>query len=335
MHGKAALFAIVIFTFAFGISYASYYPNANLTGGFYNGSEVEYVYTGNYTCYPALATSNSSLAQVANSYPCYSGIQTAQSQALPDWQIIPAYAGISIFGKNSSGGMPKYRNATVYVNCGAGNSTSMCDSDPEYGYSPEFAAIERTLNITSFEGKPFGVMPLPAHSHIVNNTFNGDPIPWYVIDVYVFDPNIMPNATTGRCSQIVSSNVSDPTANCLTSANAVELAAGTYDNATANANADNPVWIALGSPRTEVYIPGYGNNTRFGLPNTNVVVPFAVKAVDFYSNSSLAKKITTTTIVTKPKMENTFGYGAALVIAIAIAVAILYKMRISKYKQKQ
>ncbi|MEM0154383.1 MAG: hypothetical protein QW814_00930 [Methanothrix sp.] len=333
-YGKifiALLLTVLISAFV-GISNASsYYPTPNETGAFYNGSEITYVYTGNYTCYPPLSDVNSSISSIASSYPCYVGAATAQSQALPDWILVPAYAGMSIFGVNSTSGMPVFRNSTVYVNCGAGNSSTMCISDPKFVYSPDFALIENLAGEHNLLGLPEGVMPYPAHSHLINNTFHNDPIPWYVIIVYVFDPNIMPNVTNGKCVQAVASNVSNPTENCLTSLSAIKRAMQTEDNATANANAGNPIWGAIGKPNTEVYIPNDTSQSEVGNPNTNIVVPFAAKSYNFYLKQT--KTSLTTTIPQSVSHENAdMGEIAALIVIIAI-IAALYAMHYNKSKK--
>jgi hypothetical protein len=218
------------------------------------------------------------------------------------------------------------------------NNVTICPSDPAFGYSPQFASLENILGIKSFAGKPYGVMPMPAHTHLVNNTFSGDPIPWYVITVYVLDPNIMPNASNGKCSKVVSSNVTNPEGNCLTSLSAIKRAMETYDNATINANSGNPLWIALGKPMTEVYIPNDTNASEVGNSNTNIVVPFAVKDIDFYS-ADVNATTKTTSILPAPKQGNSNlsieTVAVLLVIAIIIVAALLVRNRLKKPNSMQ
>jgi len=61
-------------------------------------------------------------------------------------------------------------------------------------------------------------------------------IPWYTVVVLAFDPDAMPNAVTGQCTQVVKSDLLNPTGNCLNSIAAISAAAGTKTAATANAN---------------------------------------------------------------------------------------------------
>ena len=332
----------IILTLAFAIllhlalaaSAIQYYPAANQAGAFYNGSVITYNYTGSYSCYPPLSSIIQNATANETDYPCYAGIASNSSQALPDWILVPAYAGMSIFGINSTNGMPIFRNSTVYVNCGAGNSSSMCQSDPKFVYSPDFAKIENLIGKRSFDGLPNGVMALPAHSHLINNTFHNDPIPWYVIIVYVFDPNIMPNVTNGKCTQVVPSNSSSPSVNCLTSLAAIKRAMQTKDNATLNANIGNPVWDAMGKPTTEVYIPNDTSQSEVGNPNTNIVVPFSAKSNNFYF-SRLSNSTPTTTL---PQKAKTIGLNiGAIAVAVIIIAAIfgLFYLLLSKRKNSK
>lgn len=325
----AMVISLLIFSSIASLSASQYYPTANESGAFFNGSEATYIYTGNYSCYPPLSSVIHNTTINESKYACYAGIKSAESQALPDWILVPAYAGMSVFGINSSNGMPVFMNKTVYTDCGAGNTSTRCTADPQYIYSPEFKSIENYAKISSTNGKPYGIMPLPAHSHLVNNTFSGDPIPWYVIIVYVFDPNIMPNATNGECTAVIASNVTNPTGNCLTSAIAIKRALTTYDNATENSNLNNPVWEALGKPMTEIYIPNATNPSQYGNPNTNIVIPFAVKSLDFYQSKTNVNTTSTTTIApstNKNSVSYSVYYAAALILMIFVVLALyLYK----------
>lgn len=322
----------ILFQLALASSAIQYYPTANQTGAFYNGSVITYDYTGGYSCYPPLSSVSPKATANESDYPCYAGIASNSSQALPDWVLVPAYAGMSIFGANGTDGMPVFGNSTVYVNCGAGNSTTMCASDPKFVYSPAFAMMENYTGKHSFDGLPNGVMPLPAHSHLINDTFHNDPIPWYVVIVYVFDPNIMPNVTNGKCAQVVASNVPNPTGNCLTSLAAIKRAMQTEDNATANANTGNPIWNAMGKPAAEVYIPNDTSQSEVGNPNTNIVVPFAAKSYDFYSSRQSSSSLTTTVPQSSRHSSLPTVEIAAFAIVIILAVA-LYSMLRSKSRK--
>ncbi|MCL4371769.1 hypothetical protein M1373_00390 [Candidatus Marsarchaeota archaeon] len=313
-----------------GNASAAVVPTANESGAFFNGSEAVYVYSGNYSCYPPLSALPNSQSNASSVTQCYAGISAPKTDALPDWILVPAYAGMSIFGYsayNSIDGFASFNNSLVYTDCGAGGTQSECPIDPKLVYSPLFSAIE--AEDTNFSSSlPAGVLPMPAHTHFVNTTFSEDLIPWYLVVVYVFDPNIMPNATTGKCVQSVASNLSNPTGNCLTSLAALERAASTYSNATVNANSGNPIWIAMGRPEAQVYVPGYANGSSIGNPNTNIVVPFAVKPGNFYS----AAVNTTTVPQAKVQRHGNYDIYAAIAIAAVVLVAAAIALALRKMK---
>jgi len=134
------------------------------------------------------------------------------------------------------------------------------------------------MNITNGAmGLPEGVMPFPAHTHIVDSDAGQQDIPWNAIAVFVFDPNILPNPATGRCEQIVTSSLSNATANCLTSTTALQSAVVTTNGSIADANAKNPIWLALGKPPVQVVIAGATGPGQYRNANSNIDVPFAVK----------------------------------------------------------
>lgn len=121
------------------------------------------------------------------------------------------------------------------------------------------------------------MLPTPAHDHIAGFDTN-DSIPWYVVAVLVFDPNIFPNAITGQCSQMVNSNLTKPTANCLNSFSALTAAMNTKTTATANANAteNDPIYDTFGGVPTQVLIPGVTIVSESSPTNTNLFLYFNV-----------------------------------------------------------
>lgn len=267
--------------------------NEILTGttsaGFYKGDIVSFVYSQQYQCLPALSNyatnqTEANAAAAKTSCEVAGGDKTALNNAAPVFILVPAYAGLSIFGVTALGatsqGYPVYNNNVVFTQCGAGGSTSACADHPTLIYSPYFTAVEKHLGLNNGYTPaqlPEGVLPVPAHSHVVNYV-GGASIPWYVVTVLVFDPNVMPDGQTGQCHQWVSSNLSSATGNCLTSFDAISRALTTKTTATANANQtqSNPIYTTLGGVPTQVAIPGVSVVSDSSSTNTNLFLWFAV-----------------------------------------------------------
>jgi hypothetical protein len=156
-------------------------------------------------------------------------------------------------------------------------SANKCPDHPPLFYSPAIVAVENYMGLKSgVMGLPEGVMPFPAHVHLVDTDAAQQDIPWDAIGVFVFDPNIFPNPVTGRCTQIVPSNLSNATSNCLDSTSALQAAMGTNTTAIYNANPKNPIWLGLGKPAAQVVIAGATLSSQYRNANSNVDVPFAV-----------------------------------------------------------
>jgi hypothetical protein len=90
----------------------------------------------------------------------------------------------------------------------------------------------------------------------------------------------MPDGQTGICHQWVNSNLTSPTANCLTSFSALETALTTKTSATAIANStqNDPVYDTLGGVSTQIAIPGVTAVTENSATNTNLFLWFAVNS---------------------------------------------------------
>jgi len=257
------------------------------SGGFYKGQVVSFAYSQNYQCLPALSkfASNQTEANAASAKTTCEvggGDNTALAKAAPVFILVPAYAGLSIFGVPALGatsqGYPVFNNNVIFTQCGAGGSSSACSDHPTLIYSPYFTAVEQHLGIKAgYGGLPEGVLPTPAHSHVVDYT-GGASIPWYVVTVLVFDPNVMPDGQTGQCHQWVASDLSNPTGNCLTSFTALENALTTKTTATAKANAtqNDPIYDTLGGVQTQIAIPGVTMVTDNAATNSNLFLWFAV-----------------------------------------------------------
>ena len=138
---------------------------------------------------------------------------------------------------------------------------SACPDHPTYLYSPVFTAVEQHLSIANgIYGLPEGVLPTPAHSHIVSSNASGADAQWYVMQRFGnSDPNIMPNATTGKCTQVVPSNLTNATGNCLTSLAALQRALVTTSSDVFQVNQNNPIYQTLAGNTTirlQVVVPG-------------------------------------------------------------------------------
>jgi hypothetical protein len=271
------------------------------SAGALNGQVDTFVYTGAFGCTPPASSffkGEDNASNVASG--CEIGAANSTDPAAnPDlWVIVPAYAGLSIFGVPKLGatsqGFPTYiNNQTVLTMCGAGGTASACPDHPTYMYSPAFTTVEQYLNITNgVFGLPEGVLPTPAHSHIVNQS---DTQGWNIIAVLVFDPNIFPNPVTGQCSQIVPSNQPNPTANCLNSYAALQRALATNDSASDNANCNygaNPIYEALGQPPQQIVIPGDSTVQSIGNANTNLQLFFSAQSGNPYPPFSFGGDLT-------------------------------------------
>jgi len=255
------------------------------TGGFLNSKIVSFVFYRAPVCSPSLTSLFSGDKAAANASAktnCEVGAKgTFPPAAVPVWGMVPMFAGLSVFGIPQFGstpqGFPSYHNQTILTNCAAIGSPLSCPDHPMLMYSPAFVMVQQSMGINNgLMGLPEGVMPFPAHTHIVSTDDGQKDVPWDVVSVLVWDPNIFPNPVTGTCSQTVPSSLANATANCLTSLKALQSALTTTNDAVAQANANNPVWTALGKPLTQVMIPGVTDPSQITNSNTNIDVPFAV-----------------------------------------------------------
>jgi hypothetical protein len=255
------------------------------SGGFLNNQTVKFGYTQAQVCTPSVISfgfNSSEATAAAGKTQCEvgAGNSTAVSGAAPVFVLVPAYAGLSVFGVTtlgaSSQGYPVFDGQVIVTQCGAGGTNASCPDHPTYLYSPDFTAVEQHIGVTNgVFGLPEGVLPTPAHDHVI--TFlDSSSIPWYMVAVLVFDPNVMPNAITGQCQQIVNSNLTDPTQNCLNSVTAIAAALTTHTTATAAANAtqNNPIYDTFGGVSTQVLIPGVTMVAANSPANSNLFLYF-------------------------------------------------------------
>lgn len=261
---------------------------------FYRQQVVTLTYTQNFACTPALTgfASNQTEAEAASAQTnCEvgGGNSTALANALPVFLLVPAFAGLSVFGVSALGatsqGFPTFGGKLIDTQCGAGGTTTACADHPTSIYSSVISQAERSAGIESGTGGlPEGVLPVPAHSQLVDN-IGGPAEPWYVVVVLVFDPNIFPDPSTGQCHQYVASDLQDPSGNCLNSLLDLSTATQTTTSATAKANStqDDPFYNALGAPQTEVVIPGGVTFVSNASPaNSNLFLYFSVRTGNPY-----------------------------------------------------
>ncbi|MGI0070501.1 MAG: hypothetical protein ACRECT_00235 [Thermoplasmata archaeon] len=254
-------------------------------GGFTHGCVVTFQYTGNYQCTPGLSTlfpGDANATNATKETTCAVGAanQTAVNQ-VPEWILVPAFAGLSIFGVSALGstarGFPTFNSSTILTDCGGGGSPTACPDHPTYIYSPAFTAVELHLGLKNgYGGLPPGVLPTPAHDHLINTSSTYPNVPWGTIAVLVFDPNIFPDRATGTCAASVASNLSSPTGNCLNSLAALERALTTPSTAVATANGANPIWQTLGMPPLQVVVPGDLSIPQIDNLDSNLYIPFSV-----------------------------------------------------------
>jgi hypothetical protein len=257
------------------------------SGAFYNGQVITFDYTAQFMCTPPLtAFFPNETAANQTAMGCEVGaakMSAFPSNAAPIYVLVPAFAGLSIFGVHKLGataqGFPTFiynsMNYTIVTQCGAALTSTACPDHMSLIYSPAFTAVEEHLGIKNgVFGLPEGVLPTPAHDHLVTFTTNTS-IPWYIVVVLVFDPNIFPNPVTGQCTAIVPSNLSNPTANCLNTYSALEAAMQTPSSSVSAANMNNPIWQTLGEPTLQVVVPGISSPSQLSSANSNMVLYFS------------------------------------------------------------
>jgi len=302
MIGAIAIVIVVVLAGVLTYYYV-YHPSSSSggsspvleAGGFTMGQLVTFVYNGTNTfvCTPSIQSlypANATAAAAAAKTGCEVGAanQSAVPQ-VPEWILVPAFLGLSIFGVSALGadstGYPTTNGTTVLTECGGGGSAAGCEDHPTYLYSPFFTQVEDHQGLSmGYGGLPLGVLPTPAHDHLINTPTTYPNVYWGTITVLVLDPNILPDRSTGQCTAVVHSNLTNPTGNCLTSLTALNQAFTTCSSSVVAYNTvlNNPIWktlISLGvSPCAQVVVPGditipqVDNNL-----NGNLYIPFAVQ----------------------------------------------------------
>ncbi len=266
-----------------------------VVGGILNGKIVAFDFYENFSCTPTPSAlfANTPFNTTANAATSVTSCEvgapgTFPANALPVWGMVPAFGALSIFGLTAMGastdGYPTWNGSVVLTDCTGMGSARTCIDHPPLFYSPVIVMVEQFLGITDSTKTPMnlpvGVLPFPAHTHLVESDAAQADIPWNAIGVFVFDPNIFPNPVTGKCTQVAQSNLTNPTGNCLTSTSQLRAAMATANSGIAQTNQNNPMWEALGKPLWQVIIAGASSPADYNKANSNIDVPFAVMDTD-------------------------------------------------------
>ncbi len=283
----------LLFAFIINWSYAAswYMPGINSSAAFLNGNVVSIGYTHSYLCAPSITSAypNISIA-IANITQCVTVTPTNVVEAFPIWAIVPAYAGFSIYGfqqwNSTHEGFATFQGNAIITDCGAGGSASACGETPAYMYTTKSHLYEQAYGVFNGINKmPQGLLPFPAHNYITLTGYGGTPTALYAIFVMVFDPNIFPNATTGRCMQVAPSNLTNATANCLTSFTALKNAIATRNAYIPQINAGNRLWALESNSTLQAAIVLNSNitgtsNTMY--PNSNIYLYVQTNDTNYY-----------------------------------------------------
>lgn len=278
---------------------SSTFPTETSSGAFLNGRIVTLQYTANYICSPSVSSiypGSSNISIISSFTNCTVRTPGNLYSTFPVWEIYPAYAGLSTFGINSSTSSvdqeyPIYNGAAIHTDCGSEGTPAACNYVPRYIYGSNTFKTEREFNIYNGLNNgtvPEGIFPFQSYDYILLDNYSGIATPWYVVLVRVFDPNIFPNATTGKCTQVAPSNLSNPTGNCLTSFAALQKAYVTKNSYIPTINANNIIWLSDSSPTTQIQIaltPNVIGVSGLLYPDTNIYLIFRVNQTDFYSNA--------------------------------------------------
>ncbi|HUY70544.1 MAG TPA: hypothetical protein VMV00_03190 [Candidatus Baltobacteraceae bacterium] len=327
MRESAALICLVLVSVASGMVMAlpgNYYSSGSAAN--HTTSVVSITFTGGGVCSANLssAASDSSSGNSSDSQYCEVGVGGNTTGAYPLWVLVPAFAGTSILGINSLGasaqGYPMYAGNIVSTECGPGGTLTACPGHPEYAYSPIFTALEQQLGVhNGIFGIPEGVVPVPAHTHANGYDYLGSSGRWYIIPVFVMDPNIMPDYTTGACADLAASNLTYPMGNCLTSFNAITRAINTTSSAVPAANGHNPIWTMLDNTTLQVVVPGITPGIRI-VDENGQPISFSANQLNYYAGTPI--NTSAINVPSESGSQPSAGPGTTQ-IAIVLMAAIL------------
>ena len=327
MRASAVLFCMLILAgtpaLASALGQNGYLPG---NAANYTSNVVTMSFTGSGVCeFNGTAVETQEPDNESESSYCEIGVGEDASQGYPLWILIPAFSGTSIFGINTLGasaqGLPVYNGNVMGVECGPGGTVASCPDHPEYSYSPMWVGIEQSSGIyNGIFGLPEGVLPVPGHTHANEDSYLGSTGKWYIIPVFVLDPNVMPNATTGSCSRLTASNLTNATSNCLDSFGEIFRAMTTSSSAVANANSGNPIWRMFGNTTLQAVVPGLTPGLAVVNPATGGPIAFATNQLNYYVGEPI-----NTSAINQPAQSNRQPGSSALTtqMAIILIAAIL------------
>jgi hypothetical protein len=322
--------------------------------------------SSNCTSTPALLYQNFTDAVAATAITnCEIGIGLSNTTGMvPYYMLNPAFGGLSMYGlttwNSTASGYATFRNTTIITNCGASGTPAACNSTKKYFYSYTSSVWERQAGITTGTmGLPEGVLPRPAHDILLPGSINSTPVVSYLVRVWVFDPNIFPNATTGRCKQVIASNLSNSTGNCLNNTAALARAIKTTSTAVVAANKNNILFTSKNIPPSGgipplqaviIYdVPTVsGKNTTVTMYSTNntalsnsnlkkllYVAPSAPATTTVATTVASTTIAAATTIAPSSTIASQYGsvgssstllYAVVIIVVIVIVIAAWYMM---------
>jgi len=263
---------------------------------------------------------------------------------------------------STASGYATLSNTPIITDCGASGTPSACNSTTKYFYSYTSSAWESQIGITGgVLGLPEGVLPRPAHDILLPSSIGSTPVTSYLVRVWVFDPNIFPNATTGTCKQMVASNLTNPIGNCLNNTAALARAIATTSSASASVNKNNILFTSKNVPpsggipplqaviiydvptvnTTSVSLPGHPNSGKTTVTmyaaanitqsNTNLKKTLFVASsapATTTINATVVTTVATTTMpvaptTTMPSVQTASGATATWLIVAVIVVVII------------
>jgi hypothetical protein len=192
-------------------------------------------------------------------------------------------------------------------------------------------------------GLPEGVLPNAARDFIVSMNPNGIVQRAYEVRVWVFDPNIFPNLTTGNCTQVAPSSLSNPTAHCLTSLAALQAAIKTNDTEIPIINSNNIIWELANRPETQVAVltaaelAGNSTNPQYvTILSDNVsVINTNLFTWSYLGNTNKTIASTTTIAQSWVYSDASTFIPAALLVIVVLAAWYLARGRLWGVKKPQ
>jgi hypothetical protein len=309
---------------------------ASASLAFQNGQVVALGSTppSNCTSTPALLYQNFSDAVVASAVTnCEIGIGFFNTTGMsPYYMLNPAFGGLSMYGEQmwnaTPSGYPIFNNITIVTDCGASGTPTRCNSTKKYFYSYTSSSWESQMGITGgVLGLPEGVLPRPAHDILLPSSIGSTPVTSYLVRVWVFDPNIFPNETTGTCEQLIPSNLSNPIENCLNNTAALARAIATTSTSVVAANKNNILFTSKNIPPSGG-IPPWQAVIIYDVPTVNLgkVLPGQQTTMTMHAATNITQSNTnlekTLFVVSVPTSTIPQATTVATTVATTMSTAI-------------